>query len=610
MSERQQKLAEAARKKQVDQAEATRRANLAATQKSQKIAADKKAIADSQKREKKDIVQRRGKKDVSKIIEEKKVEKELGHKETAASLEKEKLALERDVIAVKVGSKPIRGGKPDYNISDVANRLYKEANLTIDQSKRTGKTKIPTVKEAKARLSLAIIEIIIGGSIEGLYGTGGGKSLSDAAKNRSKTAQLRFIGALATPTAADMVAGYTLAKLGATKIGKAVTTKLYHQKLKLLNVIDPLPVAAEENGLMLLHKFSDKTSRSIPTKEYFEAQKALKTITPDMLDDLVDYGVVTADDIKLFEQFVGNKGYSTSDMRNALPAIKKIVSVSDPGLTVDESKFVESFVGKYGVTTKELRELPADVLQNVARRYGDPTLRSKYTAGASLIPEDLYIFQELAYDLNMDSGELINFLKKNNNHFASGSIIAAIIPSLSKKDTKNLLEETTDLPKTEIKNIIEQLRKAAPRDKINITTIPDTDTKPDEIIDTKPDEIIDTKPDEIIDTKPDEATIQEPLEEPITEEEPIQEEEPIETPLIKLSLKDKKKRKELNLSLFRGKKRIYEATYYHKAGRTETIGPIQARSLFDATQKAQRARRSSKQIPRKGSIRLIGETKK
>jgi len=85
---------------------------------------------------------------------------------------------------------------------------------------------------------------------------------------------------------------------------------------------------------------------------------------------------------------------------------------------------------------------------------------------------------------------------------------------------------------------------------------------------------------------------------------------PPETPIILLSPKDKKNHQELNLTLFRGKKRIYEATYQHKAGRTETIGPIQARSLFDASQQAQRRRKSSKQIPRKGSIRLIGETKK
>ena len=56
--------------------------------------------------------------------------------------------------------------------------------------------------------------------------------------------------------------------------------------------------------------------------------------------------------------------------------------------------------------------------------------------------------------------------------------------------------------------------------------------------------------------------------------------------------------------------RLYEAVYQHKAGRTETIGPIPARSLFDAVQQAQRRRKSSKQIPRKGSIRLIGETRK
>jgi hypothetical protein len=87
--------------------------------------------------------------------------------------------------------------------------------------------------------------------------------------------------------------------------------------------------------------------------------------------------------------------------------------------------------------------------------------------------------------------------------------------------------------------------------------------------------------------------------------EPI--EEPIETLPIKLSLEDKKRRRELNLSLYRGKKVLYDVSYSYRGGKTQRIGPFEARSLPDALGKAQRKRMSSKDLPSRIVVNMIGE---
>lgn len=98
-----------------------------------------------------------------------------------------------------------------------------------------------------------------------------------------------------------------------------------------------------------------------------------------------------------------------------------------------------------------------------------------------------------------------------------------------------------------------------------------------------------------------------PTEPPSTPEEPPSPtEEPAPTTISKKGVEQRRK---LNLSMFYGKKMLYEATYDFKGEKSQTIGPIEARSLYDACQRAQRLRRTSKKLPYKGSIVLIGETK-
>ena len=89
------------------------------------------------------------------------------------------------------------------------------------------------------------------------------------------------------------------------------------------------------------------------------------------------------------------------------------------------------------------------------------------------------------------------------------------------------------------------------------------------------------------------------------------EEEPIPvTPKLRLTPKQSVKRREMNVLLYRGSKRLYEVEFQYKGTKTETIAPIEARSLPDALGKAQRKRSPNKYLPKTIIINLIGETKR
>ena len=97
---------------------------------------------------------------------------------------------------------------------------------------------------------------------------------------------------------------------------------------------------------------------------------------------------------------------------------------------------------------------------------------------------------------------------------------------------------------------------------------------------------------------------------PILEPAQILEVPPKITPPLVLSVKQKKKRRELNLALFSGKKLLYRVNYQYKGGRQENIGPLEARSLPDALGKAQRKRTGNKTLPTVITVTFIGEKRK
>ena len=686
MSERQQKLAEAARKKQVDRAEATKRANLAATKKAQKKIADDKAIAASQKREEKDIMQRRGKKDVSAAVERKKISKEQGHKDTVTSLEKEKLAREAEVVTPQP-KKPVPPSQREVvTFFDRVQDLYKQTNMpteaeiasvinSVDFKGIPGPANTATKKLAPAniveglyRVAYGVAETISGGVREATFGFSTDPNLS---KRGPQAQVLQFFGAIATPTGADLAVGLVLNKIGASQAGRAllkkvkfavqefddpimgITTPSLTTKMKklltdiknlgLLPDVDPyyddaikqfkkidLEVSLPSDMISNANKYRDAQTSIRKTLEWKNPksldnvyQAADDAFFKKLIDDFREFvKIPTANDAKIARE------YETLLTRARRYTISTGKSRGIPDAILEGLTDLPT-IHDFPFTARSMDEIDYGKLMALLAKDGKTTEKTlgfieyaqaiETTSGAAYITPEMDLITGAAYAWEIGVDDLLVYMGEAPQLFADGTLVAAMMSTYDYTDKVKLLR-AMGTPENAISDMIKQLDKTPviPHDYTDIAfrqvEIEDTDEgvviTPLDSTDTKPDEIIDTKPDEIIDTKPDEATIQEPLEDTITEEEPIQEEEPIETPLIKLSLKDKKKRKELNLSLFRGKKRLYEATYQHKAGRTETIGPIPARSLFDASQQAQRKRKSSKQIPRKGSIRLIGETKR
>ena len=66
----------------------------------------------------------------------------------------------------------------------------------------------------------------------------------------------------------------------------------------------------------------------------------------------------------------------------------------------------------------------------------------------------------------------------------------------------------------------------------------------------------------------------------------------------------------MNLSLISGKNQLYRVNYQYRGGKTETIGPLEARSLPDALGKAQRKRSGHKTLPNVITVTFIGEKRK
>ena len=166
---------------------------------------------------------------------------------------------------------------PKNNINKIADKLYREANFPSKEhrelmikthgsvSAARAKTK-PTVKQLKARLGLAVIEPIIGGSQEATLG-------AIKVKNRPATDPLRIIGAVATPTAADMAFAYTVTKIAAG--GKRGT-----EILKKLAKLDDAPMWTDawrfKNEVRSLEKIAGKNG--ISTADLRTVQSKLKVL--------------------------------------------------------------------------------------------------------------------------------------------------------------------------------------------------------------------------------------------------------------------------------------------------------------------------------------------
>ena len=213
--------------------------------------------------------------------------------------------------------------------------------------------------------------------------------------------------------------------------------------------------------------------------------------------------------------------------------------------------------------------------------------------------------QQVILELDYNQAEYTKFVDKYAVDLnVPGKVIAATLVSLNKNEQKTFLENNTSLTTPQISDIIEQMQIAAPRQISSTVTETMLIEDQDEIIETVPTITPKQKTRQTQNQTADQTQALETTQ--VISEETL----PSQTPVLKISTKQKKKRRELNLALFSGKKLLYRVNYQYKGGRQENIGPLEARSLPDALGKAQRKRTGNKTLPTVITVTFIGEKRK
>lgn len=391
-------------------------------------------------------------------------------------------------------------------IVDIANKLTQDAGF-VQKTSLAQKPIKPTRKQLKARLGLAIIEPIIGGVQEATLGLIG-------PQQRPATSVLRIAGAVATPTAADMAAGWIFARAGATALGRRTLKKM--EKF-LLNIGDPI----------------------------------FPKLTPAQLDE-----------VRQWEKMGGGLTHLQRTAKKAPGILKTVDQISD-----------------------FYKKNPA-----------------QFSAGASFIPEEVFIFQKFAEKYDFEIDELILFINKNDDLFSDGTIINGLIGVLKPSDAKKVIGATTKLPKDVIDDLVETRRTFKPG--LDVTPVPipappTEETRPDTGIEVGTgtgetevtqeaalDQAVETITKQIKTTSFDEELLEEPTLNEVT-------------PSFNLKLKEKDElvRGKLNLRLFRGRKSLFRVTFFFSRSTTE-IKTVEARSFGEAMNKAQRRRKPRKKQPR------------
>jgi len=213
---------------------------------------------------------------------------------------------------------------------------------------------------------------------------------------------------------------------------------------------------------------------------------------------------------------------------------------------------------------------------------------AQFSAGASVIPEEVFIFQNFAREYDFEVDDLINFINKNDDLFSDGTLINGLVGVLNPSDVKKVVKKTTTLPSEVIDDLVEQRREfTPPGEKPEAAPpIPVDDPTPVPPIPIEIQEpVIDDPP------PPPPVIIQDPPPvEPVIQETPP-------TPPITLNKRQREMRRGLNLRLFRGKKSMFRVSFFFSRSISE-VKNVEARSFVEAVNKAQRQRKPRKKQPR------------
>ena len=223
-----------------------------------------------------------------------------------------------------------------------------------------------------------------------------------------------------------------------------------------------------------------------------------------------------------------------------------------------------------------------------------------YTAGASVIPEEVYIYQTLPPGMTPDI--YTQFVAKYGDNvdlstkallalFASGGVprIDDVLKDMGKAGLDQPLK---DLSKSKLDQLAKQLEISGQE----LAAMIDLDLESN-IYNTDP--VEDTGPIEDITPIQDTPPIKDPkpIPPPTETPPPTDDPKPVDpTPPIILSDDDVAERREINLKLYNGPSLDYRVKYYYKQGRTETL-LVPARNLLEAIGRAQRMKRPSKTMP-------------
>jgi len=449
-----------------------------------------------------------------------------------------------------------------------------------------------SVKEALNRAAYVITEIAGGGVREATLGLSGSVGVEKRAGQ-----PLQLIGGILTPSALDYATGAVASKLAKTKTGQKALAQAYHLKLKLINKFDDLGIT--EGNRALLFRAPDYVEADKFTMDQYRYMNRIIGKISKSEKVPKEIAELASDNVRLFESIAGKGLPTTTERREAARAIRKIND-----LILDESGLPKKIYGKKinGISIEEISHLPKETLEDLmgdTLKYyrKNPDAPRQYVINET--PET-DLFRKTIDDLGYFDDAYIDMLK-NPKGKIDPNLVASILFYLPPKERKKILEDVADY----------NLEKPVPGLSESVTPKPDsaidtsTDQSPTE------DEEEDTTPVPAQDEEETTITTQKTVQETATEEEPepTPEEKPIETPPLRLSPKDREKRREMNLSLYRGKKVLYDVNYSFKGGKTQRVGPLEARSLADALGKAQRRRMSNKTLPRVIVVNMIGERK-
>jgi len=301
----------------------------------------------------------------------------------------------------------------------------------------------------------------------------------------------------------------------------------------------------------------------------------------------------------------------TKKGRKLINKIKDLIDKGDDipkGLTLDEVRQWEKMCGESGISTNYLRTVKGKktlkTIQEVAEYYEKNP--AHFTAGAAYVPPEQIFYDEIINNLGWDDDIYIDFLKTYGDGLnIDKNYLAGVLLRVSINDAVKVLDNTAiDIPE-DYKD-----RPASPGlvPREETKTIPETGIGEEQLPEETPEQAP-TPPIEITKQTPEQTPKQIP--EQVLEQTTAPLEEPTDTPeplpvtmSIPLSKREQEKRREMNLSFFMGSKAVYVVTYGYPRGKGDSV-TVEARSLPDAMNTAQRVKSPTRYLPNFVDIKLL-----